>query len=246
MDQSAHLVAAAGGDRKAIRAVAGYFGAAPPTMATMLSNHDLFAGERLWDQVQGDPARYRLAAATYLLQPGTPFIYYGEEIGMAAAPGLQGDRKLRTPMSWSADLPGAGFSAGTPFRELSGNVATHNVAGELGADDSLLAWYRRLLALRNRYPSLAAGSYEMPTVRGAALLVRRRFGAETSLVLINYGPRPVTVDVGALAGGDDFRQAFPRPASAPLRTDGQGAMLVTLAAQSLRVLVSGSPPAAAK
>ena len=57
----------------------------PAGMATMVSNHDAFAGQRLHDQVGGNAAQYKLAAATSLLQPGTPFIYYGEEVGMAGA-----------------------------------------------------------------------------------------------------------------------------------------------------------------
>ena len=55
---------------------------APHTLASFASNHDQFAGKRLWDQVSGNETHYKLAAATYLLLPGTPFIYYGEEIGM--------------------------------------------------------------------------------------------------------------------------------------------------------------------
>ena len=75
-----------GAIKKSIQAVADYFKTAPQSMATFASNHDIFAGVRLWDQVQGNAAQYKLAAASYLLLPGTPFIYYGEEIGMA---GLQ-------------------------------------------------------------------------------------------------------------------------------------------------------------
>ena len=243
MEHSADLVDAARGSSKAIHALAGYFTAAPPTMATMISNHDLFAGERLWNQVRGDRARYRLAAASYLLQPGTPFIYYGEEIGMAAAPQLQGDRKLRTPMSWTASDPAAGFSTAKPFRELSANAATQNVAGEKAAGDSLLAWYKSLLALRNRHPSLAAGSYEAPSVRGKTLVYRRRLGSEASLVLINYAEQPATVDIGALAGASRFYQVFPQAADATLDVDARGSAELTLAAQSVRVFVSGPAPA---
>ena len=76
----------------------------------MLSNHDIFAGARIWDQLAGDEARYRLAAATYLLMPGIPFLYYGEEIGMAGAATLGGDARLRTPMSWSDCPHTAGFT----------------------------------------------------------------------------------------------------------------------------------------
>ncbi|MEO8160509.1 MAG: alpha-amylase family glycosyl hydrolase, partial [Arenimonas sp.] len=102
-------IAAARGEADAIAKLSHYFENAPPAMATMLANHDLFAGDRLWNQLAGDPAQYRLAAASYLLAPGTPFIYYGEEIGMASVDSLHGDRKLRTPMSWNGEAPGAGF-----------------------------------------------------------------------------------------------------------------------------------------
>src|SRR5262249_25486718 len=79
------LISAARGDASAVAAVASYFTTAPPGIATLLANHDSFAGDRVWEQMGGDLVRYRLAAATYLLQPGVPFIYYGEEIGMARA-----------------------------------------------------------------------------------------------------------------------------------------------------------------
>jgi alpha-amylase len=72
-------------------------------MATFVSNHDIFAGRRLWDQVGGDEARYKLAAAGYLLQPGTPFVYYGEEIGQAGVGATGGRPADPRPMSWTAD-----------------------------------------------------------------------------------------------------------------------------------------------
>jgi alpha-amylase len=78
-----HYVQAALGQPESVQKVADVLPQASPTMATFVSNHDIFAGRRLWDQVGGDVARYKLAAAGYLLQPGTPFIYYGEEIGQA-------------------------------------------------------------------------------------------------------------------------------------------------------------------
>ena len=73
-----HYVKAAQGDPASVQKVASYWHDAQPTMATFLSNHDRFAGERLWDQLGGDERAYRVAAAGYLLQPGTPYIYYGE------------------------------------------------------------------------------------------------------------------------------------------------------------------------
>lgn len=76
------IIDAARGKPEAILAVADFFKTAPPTLATRLSNHDIFAGARLWDPLKGDAMQYRLAAARYLLMPGTPCIYDGEEIGM--------------------------------------------------------------------------------------------------------------------------------------------------------------------
>src|SRR5205807_1158963 len=70
-----------------------------------LSNHDQ---TRTLTQLRGDVARARLAATLLLTLPGTPFIYYGEEIGMT---GDKPDPRLRTPMQWSAG-PGSGFTSG--------------------------------------------------------------------------------------------------------------------------------------
>jgi glycosidase len=80
-----HYVGAALGKPEAVQALAAYYRSASPNMATFVSNHDIFGGLRLWDQVGGDEARYKLAAAGYLLQPGTPYLYYGEEIEIGRA-----------------------------------------------------------------------------------------------------------------------------------------------------------------
>ncbi|MFM2059986.1 MAG: hypothetical protein RLY71_4371, partial [Pseudomonadota bacterium] len=80
--RQATFLGAARGVAADMRAVVDYPLGHPATLASLLANHDSFAGARVWDQLQGDQAAYRLAAALYLLQPGTPYIYYGEEIGM--------------------------------------------------------------------------------------------------------------------------------------------------------------------
>jgi alpha-amylase len=150
-----YFAKAAQGDPQAIAALGDYFAGAPDGLASMASNHDLFAGERLWDQVGGDRASYRLAAAAYLLAPATPFVYYGEEVGMSAAP-LRGDARLRTPMSWSAN----GFGGNKAFRSLAANVAEQNVVSERARPDSLIDWYRGLIALRKATPALQRGRLE--------------------------------------------------------------------------------------
>ena len=152
-----------------------------------LSNHDSFAGDRAWNQLNGDSEQYRLAAATYVLASRSPFTYYGEEVGMANAAGYADDRKLRTPMSWTADTMTAGFTTGTPFRDLSANVATHNVMDEEGVAGSLLEYYRSLLVLRKAYPVIGAGTLTLLSTSGdPVLLFRREQTGTTAVAAINY------------------------------------------------------------
>ncbi len=240
-----HLAQAARGDTKSLRAVADYFKTAPPSMATFASNHDIFAGLRLWDQVKGNAAQYKLAAGSYLLLPGTPFIYYGEEIGMAGLQGLEGDPRIRGPMSWTADTHGAGFTSGTPFRAVAPNVAGQNVAAQAATPGSIHAFYKRMLALRNAYPSLASGSYVAPFVQGKALGFQRTLGTETTLVLINYATRTARVTVPALPAGarllaaESPRGAMPSPS---LRANAKGQARLVLPAQSVQVYTVATLP----
>ncbi len=206
-DLSAHLIGAANANAADIQAVADYFVTAPAGMATMLSNHDSFAGQRAADQLGGDVAKLRLAAATYLFLPGTPFIYYGEEIGMQGASTLVGDPKLRTPMSWTSDPVNAGFSTSTPYRALSANSTTTNVAAESTDASSLLSYYQAVLTMRNSRASLRTGSYENPRVNGSVLSFVRATATERTLVVINYGTTDVILDTSAL-GMDSLTQSF--------------------------------------
>lgn len=228
------LVNAAKGDTKAIATVADYFKTAPANMATFVSNHDSFAGARLWNQVNGDVAQYKLAAATYLLQPGIPFIYYGEEIGMAEAAFTSGDATLRTPMSWTADTSTAGFTTGKPFRTLSANVATQNAAAQIQDANSLRSFYKAMLSLRNARPSIARGSYDMPFMSGSVMGFQRKLGNETTLVLINYGTSAATVDAGNLVANSSLASLYPA-GGANAAVDASGHAHLTIGAQSVLV-----------
>lgn len=228
------ILAAARGDTSAIGAVAAQFGSAPPTLATFLSNHDSFAGQRVADQLGGNLAQMKLAAATTLLGPGTPFIYYGEEIGMRGAATLTGDAQLRTPMSWTADTRNAGFSTGTPYRALAANVATANVAAQQADPASLLAHYQALLALRNGLAPLATGQVEAAAASGPVLSFQRRAGTERALVVIHYGTAAANPTIGGLPAGATLQARYPA-GSADLTVDGSGHATVAMPAQSVRV-----------
>ena len=232
-NNTANLIAAAKGDATAVQRVADFPKSAPAGMSTMLSNHDSFAGDRAFNQFAGNLAQYRLAAATYLLQPGTPFIYYGEEIGMArGSPG--GDAGLRTPMSWSGSSAHAGFTTGTPYRSLSTNVTTFNAAAQQADPNSLLAFYRAMLALRKGYPSIASGSYENVGVAGALMSFQRALAGERTLVVINYGSSAGIAAVAGLPAGATLASAYPAGGDG-LAADGSGTASVAMAAQSVRV-----------
>jgi glycosidase len=228
------LVGGALGSPAMLEQVASYFETAPATMATFASNHDGFAGARLWDRMRGDDNAYRLVAATYLLQPGTPFLYYGEEIGLAGGKGLSGDHKLRTPMSWTADAQTGGFTTAEPFRALSSNVATHNVAAQVGDPNSILSFYKSVIALRNSRPSLQKGRYEAPTSTGWVVSFQRVHAGERTVVVLNYGLQAAATTVAGLPAKQALRPLWPAAGRAT-RSNAQGQARVKLGPQSFAV-----------
>lgn len=244
-----HFVGATRGAAESVEALGLHYLSAPHSLATFVSNHDLFAGRRLWDEVGGDEAAYRLAAGAYLLQPGTPFIYYGEEVGQAGVSGLAGDAPLRAPMSWSAGAHG-GFTSGQPFRPLAPNLASHNAERQRADPASLHAFYKAMLALRNQRPSIARGSFEQPFIDGQVLGFQRALDDERTLVLIHYGHEAVELDLPGLAPGQRLRRLYPAApdttdttdttaAGEPgvqARADADGRLRLRLAPRSLQVL----------
>lgn len=230
-----HFVKAARGEAASVQALVAPHPRRDPRLATMVSNHDIFAGRRLWDQVGGDEARYRLAAAGYLLQPGTPFVYYGEEIGQAGLHGLpgldRGDLPIRGPMSWTTE---GGFTSGKPFRPQAPNRATWNAAAQQADPDSLWHFYRAMIGLRNAQVSIRRGSFEHAQADGLVAQWQRRAEGEHTLTLINYATSGTTVDVPALPAGARLNAVWPRW-GAPSRADAQGRARLHLAPQSVRV-----------
>jgi glycosidase len=228
--KDAVLRSARGNDPQAVQEVANYFVSAPAGMATFLANHDRFAGDRIWHQMGGDEAAYRMAASTYLMLPGTPFIYYGEEIGMAHARGLQGDQALRAPMSWSSAADG--FSSGKPFRAAAENLATHNVALQKADPQSLLSTYRRLIALRNAHAPLHSGAYREAGSQGQVLAFERYTAEQRMLVLVHYGRTAGRVTLNLPA---DSRWRAIEGATGTRTADAGGRALFDVQPQSLSV-----------
>ncbi|MDO8670842.1 MAG: maltose alpha-D-glucosyltransferase, partial [Dehalococcoidia bacterium] len=124
--------------------------------------------------------------------PGTPVIYYGDEIGMGDNIFLGDRNSVRTPMQWSADR-NAGFSHANSQRLYSPvvvdpefNYETVNVETQQSNPYSLLWWMKRLIAIRKRFKAFGRGSLQLlqPDNRKILAFVRR-FGQETILVVAN-------------------------------------------------------------
>ena len=148
--------------------------------ATFLTNHDQ---DRAYNRLARDDGRMKLAAAVYLTLPGVPFVYYGEEIAMI---GTGAHENIRTPMQWT-DGPSAGFTTGTPWYSINTNYATYNVAVMTDDANSLLSWYRDLIAIRNASTALRRGTYqELGTSSGNLYPTLRVAEDDTVVVIHNF------------------------------------------------------------
>jgi glycosidase len=209
-------------------------------LAWILSNHDSFAGDRPWNQLNGDVEAYKLAADIYLLASRNPFTYYGEEVGMASASTLFGDAALRTPMSWTGDSVTAGFTTGTPFRDLSGNVASNNVMDEEGVAGSLLEHYRGLYKLRDSYPAIGAGATVVLSKSGdSVLLLRRDRDNERVIIAVNVSGTVQSVNADAGLADTPFDAVY--GAAGQVSTDAAGMLAINVAARSTAVYHAAMP-----
>lgn len=200
-------------------------------MPLILSNHDSFAGDRIWNQLNGNEEQYRLAAASYLLASRSPFTYYGEEVGMANGAGLTGDHALRTPMSWTDDPVTAGFSGVAPFRALSANSTSHNVAVEQLDPGSLLSAYEELWTLRQDYPVIGTGDLDVQFAGGdPVLLLTRSLATECAIVAINYSDQAQLVTAATVFPGEAFAGVL--GASDMPVADGAGDVSITVPART--------------
>ncbi len=210
-------------------------------MPLILGNHDSFAGDRAIADLAGHDERdYHAAAAIVILASSTPFTLYGEEIGESNN-GKWNDPGLRAPMSWTGDLPSAGFSTVKPYRALAMNYLSHNVASEEGKFDSLLETYRALYAVRNAHPVLGTGGMTVQSKGGdKALIFTRKDASDEAAVMINLADRPQALSVDTGMPNTAFVQGLMPPGSnppAPVTSDANGRVTATVAAKWAAVFV---------
>ena len=150
-----------------------------------------------------------LAHALLLSLPGSPCLYYGDEIGMGDNIWLPDRDAVRTPMQWTPDR-NAGFSTADPgklylpvVQSLVHTYAFVNVEAQLAQPTSLLHWVHGMLAVRRRHPVFGNGDFViLRTDNDAVLAFLRRSPDETILCVANMAttPRSATVHLPDHAG----------------------------------------------
>jgi len=147
---------------------------------------------RLAPLLNNDRRKIELMNGLLFSLPGTPVLYYGDEIGMGDNFYL-GDRNgVRTPMQWSPEK-NAGFSSANPQRlylppiiDPEYHYQAINVENQQNNADSLLWWTKRLIAHRKRFRAFGRGSLEFVQADNRKILAfTRRFREETVLVVAN-------------------------------------------------------------
>ena len=196
-------------------------------LANVLSNHDQSRqASRLADSagIADTDAVARAAAVVLLTIRGTPFLYYGEELGLRDVaipvdeiidpparralvdPDFEwwNRDQCRSPMPWTAE-PGHGFTTGRPWLRFGDDAAERNVAAQLDDEGSVLSTYRRLIALRRSSEALRSGTLRLAATGTPDVLAWHRDApAERLLVVVNFAGEPRSATLPSEAG-DTYR-----------------------------------------
>lgn len=174
-------------------------------------------------------AEIELANALLLSLPGSPCLYYGDEIGMGDNIWLPDRDSVRTPMQWTPDR-NAGFSAADPgklylpvVQSLVYHYQAINVEAQLAQPASLLHWMRGILQVRRRYPVLGTGDFTLrPAQNEAVLAFTRTSEYQVMLCVMNLAntARAAKVEIPEYAGWD-VRDVFGGAGFPAVGTDGR-------------------------
>jgi glycosidase len=185
------------------------------TCLIFIENHDV---ERFASLVDSDPTKLRLGAVFEFTFRGTPIVYQGQELGMK---GIQltgmtdgNDIPVRLAYRWSATLNAPGTA--TWYRntgpwsdsQFSSDRDGISVEEESKRSNSLLSFYRSLIALRRTQPALEFGDLVRPNTQLDVVAFTRSFGSQKDLIVLNLSNGPRTVDLarfGAPNGWHTFR-----------------------------------------
>jgi alpha-glucosidase len=170
-----------------------------------LSNHDNSRSRTRYDpgDDSGGLRRAGLAAMMLLTLRGTPFLYFGEEIGQADGQvppervvDIHGRDPERTPMQWASG-PGGGFTTGEPWLPVGAEADAVNVAAQRRDPASTLSLYRRLIWYRKGSDALKEGSYRAIDAGDGLFAYLREAGDERLLVVLNFGDEETVLEAPA-------------------------------------------------
>jgi trehalose synthase len=164
---------------------------------------------RLPPMLEGDPRRIRMVYSLLFSLPGTPVLFYGEEIGMGENLEADGRLAVRTPMQWTSGATG-GFSTARPSKLRNAVVPggygpDHvNVQSQRRDPDSLYSFMRRLVQHYRASPEFGWGAFEvLPQPDPAVFAHSLRWDGRTVVALHNFAPHPLEapLSLGEAAGG---------------------------------------------
>ena len=163
-------------------------------LCTFIANHDMDRAAGFLTTAMGHA---QMAANLSILTPGSPFIYYGEEIGMLGSRGgANTDANRRLAMLW-----GDGDTVKNPVGSTyKAEQANGTVADQLAKGDSLYTHYKKLIAVRKANPEIAYGTFEALSLKGNAGGFLSTWNGSTVAVIHNSTTEAVTVDLSTIGG----------------------------------------------
>ncbi len=177
-----------------IRSANNFYAEGTP-LVRFINNHDT---NRLMSDVLGDAQRARASGVFLLTLPGTPILYYGEELGMKGEKGAAPwyDAYRREPLPWYTALSGKGQTTwfAPPDRYNTPNSGV-SIEEQDSKPDSILTLYRALGTLRKDHAALRTGKFDLPELSGeqhALYFLRRWDGSQLFDIVINFSDKPVT------------------------------------------------------
>lgn len=216
---------------------------------------------RLAPLLDNSRGELELAHALLFSLPGSPFLYYGDEIGMGDNIWLPDRDSSRTPMQWTPDR-NAGFSHADPgklFLPVVQSLVYHynqiNVESQLAQSRSLLHWVRNVIHVRKAHPTFGLGTMRVLTTDNESVLafVREYRGTGTHLgdaperilCVFSFAHNPVSARISAPGlEGAQLRDLF---GGAPFPTvDSDGSVTLTLGSQSFYWLHVDAPRGASR
>ena len=196
-DAEGRLVKAARGNGKAeslVQSMLQYqedFGTVYPDYidAPFLTNHDMV---RIANALQDNPDNLKMACGLLMMMNGSPFVYYGEEIGMKSK-GTKDENK-RIPMIWS-DTDTIGMTKGPKNADYGITSSFAGVEAQLADPDSILNYYKRAIRLRNENPEIARGRMEIvdSLTDGHVAVITKTYEGSTIAIVYNTSAEEMSV-----------------------------------------------------